>query len=308
LVSLPFAKPGRFYRGNLHCHSTNSDGRLAPEAVVAAYREQGYDFIALTDHFLERFGFAVTDTRPFRNAGFTTLFGAELHGPALANGEAWHLVAVGLPLGFAPAGDGEPGPALAARASAAGAFVGIAHPAWHGVSPEDAEAVATADAVEVFNSGHTRDSDRGDGWYLADLLAARGRRVFAYAADDAHFREARPDSFANWVQVRAAVLEPEILLAALKTGDFYSSQGPEIHDVAIDSEQGRITVTCSPAAAIHVVGRGAVNRYARAEGITEAEFPLAPFAAHYFRVTVVDADGKRAWTNPVWLDEEGPIG
>ena len=51
-----------------------------------------------------------------------------------------------------------------------------------------------------------------------------------------------------------------------------------------------------------MIGRGAVNRWARTDGITEAEFPLAPFAAHYFRVTVIDAEGRHAWTNPIWLD------
>ena len=306
MVSLPFAKPGRFYRGNLHTHSTNSDGRLAPADVVAAYRERGYDFLALTDHFLERYRFPLTDTGPFRDDHFTTILGAELHGPALANGEQWHLVAVGLPPEFPPAEDGESGPSLAARASGAGAFVGIAHPAWHGVSPEDAAALATADAIEIFNTGHAADSDRGDGWYLADLLAADGRRLLAYASDDAHFND-RPDRFGGWVHVRADALEPAALLAALKAGDFYSSQGPEIHDVTVDPAADRITVACSPAASVHVIGRGAPNRWARTDGITEAEFPLAPFAAHYFRVTVIDDQGRRAWTNPIWLDPDGAV-
>src|SRR5947209_6191196 len=79
MESLPFDKPGRFWRGNLHTHSTLSDGALSPEEVCALYRDAGYDFLALTDHFLERYGYPVADTRPFRNDGFTTLLGAELH-------------------------------------------------------------------------------------------------------------------------------------------------------------------------------------------------------------------------------------
>ena len=47
---------GRFWRGNLHCHSNRSDGHSAPERVVAAYRDAGYDFLALSDHFEERYG------------------------------------------------------------------------------------------------------------------------------------------------------------------------------------------------------------------------------------------------------------
>lgn len=37
-------------KGNLHTHTTFSDGRLPAEQVVGRYRELGYDFLALTDH------------------------------------------------------------------------------------------------------------------------------------------------------------------------------------------------------------------------------------------------------------------
>jgi predicted metal-dependent phosphoesterase TrpH len=37
-------------KGCLHCHTTCSDGELAPQEVVEAYQARGYDFIALTDH------------------------------------------------------------------------------------------------------------------------------------------------------------------------------------------------------------------------------------------------------------------
>ncbi|MDD4519176.1 MAG: hypothetical protein PHH90_11890, partial [Limnochordia bacterium] len=42
-----------WFRGNIHCHSTRSDGAKEPEEVFAWYQQEGYDFIALTDH--ERF-------------------------------------------------------------------------------------------------------------------------------------------------------------------------------------------------------------------------------------------------------------
>ncbi len=96
-----FTSPGRVLRGNLHCHSSRSDGDPSPERVCAFYRAGGYDFVSLTDHFMERFGFPVVDTSTFRGEGFTTLIGAELHAPGLGNGEIWHLVANGLPLDFA---------------------------------------------------------------------------------------------------------------------------------------------------------------------------------------------------------------
>jgi predicted metal-dependent phosphoesterase TrpH len=73
-----FSAPGRWFRGNLHAHSDRSDGVAPPERVVAAYRDAGYDFLVLTDHFEARWGWRVTDTASAREATFTTLLGAEL--------------------------------------------------------------------------------------------------------------------------------------------------------------------------------------------------------------------------------------
>lgn len=79
-----FQKPGQFFRGNLHTHSTRSDGKLPPEVVCRWYQESGYDFLALSDHFLDVFDWPVTDTRPFRTASFTTLISAEVHTCSIA--------------------------------------------------------------------------------------------------------------------------------------------------------------------------------------------------------------------------------
>jgi hypothetical protein len=296
---LPFDKPGRFYRGNLHSHSTASDGMLEPAEVIRRYREQGYDFVAITDHFMEKFKFPIVDTRCFRDEAFTTLLGAELHGPALEYGHLWHILAVGLPLDFSPAFDGETGAALAARAAVTGAFVGIAHPAWYSLTLDDALLLETAHAVEIYNETTAQDNDRGESWYLCDQLALRGRRLFAFASDDTHFA-GRPDAFGGWVQVRAERLDPDLLLAALKVGHFYSSQGPELHDIRV--EGGRLQVACSPASLIIVSGKGSISETARGMELTSASFPIDRFRDAYCRITVIDAAGKRAWSNPIWLD------
>src|SRR5690606_41030856 len=95
-----FAAPGRFFRGNLHTHSNRSDGALPPEEVCRRYREAGYDFLCVSDHFLEQFDFPLTDTSAFRTEGFTTIIGAELHAPQTHLGDLWHILAVGLPGDF----------------------------------------------------------------------------------------------------------------------------------------------------------------------------------------------------------------
>ena len=81
----PFSLPGRWLKGNLHTHTTQSDGLLTPEKAIEWYREHGYDFLALTDHWVYTPGqsFAPADD-------FVTLPGTELHGPG------YHLLALGL--------------------------------------------------------------------------------------------------------------------------------------------------------------------------------------------------------------------
>jgi hypothetical protein len=290
-----FATPGRFLKGNIHTHSALSDGARPPAAVCEAYRSRGYDFLALTDHFLARYGWAMADTRPERRAGFTTLIGAELHAPATSLGELWHILAVGLPLDFAPNAEGETGPALAARALAAGAFVAIPHPAWYGLTRADAESIPGAHAIEAYNHTSEVRTQRGDGLQLADQLLAAGRDLTLIAVDDAHFH--CDDAFGGWLMVKAEANEPEPLLAALKAGAFYATQGPEIRDVAWSATH--VTVRCSPAAAIIVTGRGSRATQRLGTDLTEARLPLDALApGGTARITVVDAAGRCAWANP----------
>ena len=178
-----------------------------PASVCTAYRDAGYDFLALTDHFMAKYGFPLIDTRSLRTDRFTTILGAEVHAPVTALGDMWHILSVGLPSDFAPTSPREGAPALAERAAAAGAFVAIAHPAWYGLTVADAESIAAAHALEVYNHTSAVKTDRGDGWAMLDALLARGRRLLACAVDDAHFKFA--DGFGGWVMVKAATWAPE---------------------------------------------------------------------------------------------------
>ncbi len=295
----PFAASGRFYKGNLHTHSTRSDAVRDPGDVCALYRDAGYDFLALTDHFLPRYNFPITDTRRFRTNSFTTLLGAEVHAPATELGELWHILSVGLPLDFEATPPQESGPALAARCIAAGAFVAIAHPAWYGLTVTDAESIPGAHAIEVYNHTSAVRADRGDGWGLLDAMLARGHRLTACATDDAHFK--CDDFFGGWMMVKAELLEPEALVAALRAGQAYPTQGPEIHAVAIDGDA--VFVECSPAHAITLLGRGSASTVVFGTELRQARLPLECVKpGGYGRVVVTDAAGKRAWSNPFWLE------
>lgn len=293
-----FAADGRFWRGNLHGHSTGSDGAYSPDEVCARYRAAGYDFICVSDHFLARYGHPVTDTRPARGSGFTTLLGAELHAPATGQGELWHIVAAGLPADFAATGPDETGPDLARRATAAGAFVALAHPHWSQLTLADGQSVEVAHAVEVYNHKSAVEVDRGDGLVLYDALLHAGRRIGAIASDDSHHHEY--DLFGGWVMVKAAENTPEALLAALKSGAYYASQGPEIRDVARDGDD--LVIACSPAQSIVLAGPLTWRQRVLGDGLTGARFALEPEQGGWRRLIVRDAAGRRAWSNPLWLD------
>lgn len=300
-----FTAPGRFWRGNLHTHSNRSDGDLPPDEVCRRYRAEGYDFMALTDHFIGLYDYPITDTLPYRTEGFTTLLGAELHSGAQANGELWHILAVGLPPDFArpnaphfrPVPGQESGAAIARRAVQAGAFVAIAHPQWSGLTPEDMREIDAAHAVEIYNHGCAMGCDRPDGFALADQLLSEGRRVSLIATDDAHFHE--PDHFGGWVMVKAPENTPESLLAALKRGDFYSSQGPLLHDVRIEGR--KVVVESSAVVSVVAMGRGQGAMGVHGRSMTRTEVSLDRMeGSPWLRVSVIDAAGRRAWSNPIW--------
>jgi hypothetical protein len=302
----PFSAPGRFWRGNLHTHSNLSDGALEPRAVVEAYKSAGYDFMQLSEHFIGNFDFPIADTRAFRSNNFTTLIGAELHAPETRVGELWHIVAAGLPLDFPRNLDGETGAQVARRAHEAGAFIGIAHPAWSQLTIEDGRAIDCAHAVEIYNHGCAIENDRGDGWYLLDQMLTEGQRLTAFATDDAHFKT--PDHFGGWVHVKAESLDPDALLSSLKKGHYYSSMGPQIHSIEMNGKE--ISIACSPVDTITVLCGTSRTMLRNGRAITDASFDLAKLEkgwllkkqSAWFRVVVIDNGGKRAWSNPIWWD------
>lgn len=304
-METPFSRPGRWWRGNLHTHSTLSDGHRSPEEVCRFYEAQGYDFLSLTDHFLEHYGWPIADTRPFRTQTFTTIIGAEIH-PAqdrMELGASWHILAVGLPLDFAPSPLAETGPELARRALATGAYVVAAHPQWHTMTDRDVAALGPIHALEIFNASCADDNDTAESAYMLDLLLARGQRLTACATDDAHFVLNTRDRAAGWVMVKSETLQPDALVAALKAGDYYSSSGPTIYD--LDVEPGRcLSLRCSPANRVFLLGGPARYTMVGEQGMTEAQFDLSDWTQPYARVLVRDDAGRKAWTNPIWFEPQ----
>jgi hypothetical protein len=210
-------------------------------------------------------------------------------------------LAVGLPLNFEPPATDETGPQITARSLAAGAFVAAAHPQWYGLTEADILSLGPIDAIEVFNGTAVDHNQRPDSWYIADILLTRGQRYTTCATDDAHFNPARADFAVGWVWVKSEARTPEALLAALKAGDYYSSTGPQIHDIEVLGRE-KVFVRCSPVDRIFVTGERAISASAFGPGIRAAELNIGHMDTSYVRVTARDAQGKFAWSNPIWLD------
>jgi hypothetical protein len=295
---------GRFFRGNLHCHSDRSDGLRKPEEVVSAYRGAGYDFLCLSDHFEEEYGWRIIDTRPFQDENFTTILGAELSSAPWQDRNAYWVTAAGLPSDFGAPPPDDHAEAIR-RAADLGAFVIMLHPGLNNLPLASAEGLPALDAVhavEVYNHAGAMAAipDRAHGAYMLDGLLEKGRRMLVNAGDDAHFGHPR-DRFGAWVEVHCDRLDPEALLGSMKAGRYYSTQGPALREMILDGD--RLRVETSDAYAITLTGGGdrwQSGQERTGEPITGAEFYLTPFRGSYCRVTVVDAAGKRAWSNPIW--------
>jgi len=290
----PFPAKGRWFRGILHTHTTASDGKWEPEQVVRWYADQGYDFVCLTDH------------------GKVTRIEPEPGGPLLIPGEeidfadperrvGYHMVALDIAdaISINRTARGQEG---VDRIRQAGGEAILCHPYWSSQTVEDLRSIEGALGVEVFNTSCQVSIAKGLSSVHWDDALGRGKRWFGFAVDDSHWR--RMDGAGGWVMVRAAELSRAAIMAALRAGAFYSSQGPVVEEITF-TEPGRVRVRCSPARDVHFVARGSRGYcvHAGSEGplLTEAEGEFRPDQG-YLRIEVVDAAGRTAWTNPWFLE------
>ena len=302
----PFAAQNRFYRGNLHGHTTHSDGCLSPQAVVDRYAGLGYDFTCLSDHLWINDAFAarsVYDASSLNSTDFITLPSAELHcfGKRFDQDGLWHIVANGLPVDFACPDDAETAPELIARARAAGAYVSLAHPEWHAMTTDEALLVAAADAVEIYNHSCVLSSARGSGIAIADYLLNEGHKISFTATDDSHFD--LPDFAGGWVMVAALELSEDKILAALKAGHHYASTGVDFTNLSLAGTV--LSVGATPVDSIVISGAGHVAVARHDKNMTVAQFDLSQFHSDWFRITMRNAAGQMAWSNPYYKSDLG---
>ncbi len=288
----PFKAEGEFIKGNLHTHTTNSDGEFSPQQAVDHYREAGYGFLALTDHNY------LTEPEALSTDGLVMLPGEELHQGKGELGQVHHLVAIGMTehIEIPPTDDlQEALDYIAPRCR----FAFIAHPYWTSMTYMDILGRTGFIGIEVFNFTCEAGIGRGDSGSHWDQLLARDRILYGFGVDDAHCHY--PDSLGGWTMVKVSERTPEALYEAILAGNFYASSGPTIEDVTI--EANNVTVRCSPCQAVHVIAPGAgqgttTRRLARDGGpYTQVTLPVGE-AWDPIRIECVDERGRKAWTNP----------
>jgi hypothetical protein len=310
----------RFQRGNVHTHSTRSDGSAPLEAMVGWYRAHGYQFVAMTEHDVR---VDPAELRAMTDAQFVVLPGQEvtdfigetpLHVNALCGertlNDKVHFdgAEVGLETIFR-------------EVRASGAVPLVNHPNFHwALTAEDIERGASGRYLLEVWSGHPNVAPMGDARHpseeaIWDEVLASGGDALPAAVDDAHGLADDPrggDAFPGrgWVNTYGGETSVSAICRALGDGRLYASNGPELARIAVEGETLSVVTTDSEAVVDFVGEQGEVLREVRAADVASPKDSGTREIAYRLeggetlvRARVTDAKGKRAWTRAYRVGE-----
>ena len=206
----------RWYKGNIHTHTTESVGDADPEKVVGWYRRHGYDFLVLSDHnHLTIFEYGAGKRR-FRRPLLVP--GEEVSANIKGGTVPIHINGVGLSRVVEPTDAGEVVPTIQANVNAirqAGGIPSINHPNYKwAFDHTHLRLVEGLSLLEVFNGHPSTNVYGGPGKFsyeeIWDGVLSAGVVVFGVATDDSHnyhdFTPEKSNPGRGWVAVRAAEL------------------------------------------------------------------------------------------------------
>jgi hypothetical protein len=300
----------RWFKGNTHTHTLNSDGDSTPDEVVRWYREHGYQFLVLTDHnFLTSI------------EGLNALHGADDRFLLIRGEEVTDrfgdkpLHVNGLDLGriVQPQGGQSVVDVLQRNVDAIRkerAVPHINHPNFRwAITPDELRQVRNTKLFEIYN-GHPQVNNVGGGGVpgleeIWDALLSNGQIIYGIAVDDAHvFKQPGNPNVAGpgrgWVVVRAARLDAASLMEALERGDFYASTGVVLDEVRADAKSLTVTVKADSWSKYRIQFIGRQGRV-----LQEVAEPTATYAMvgdeGYVRARVLESNGRYAWVQPVMV-------
>lgn len=301
----------RWFKGNTHTHTLNSDGDSTPYDVVKWYREHGYNFVFITDHeYITNVGVL---NELFGKAGsFVVISGQEV--TDRFDSKPLHINALGIDSVVMPN-------ALAGSVAtlqkniddvrAKGGVPQLNHPnfGW-ALTAAEIKQLKNITLVEIFN-GHPLVNNLGGGGspsaeQIWDDVLSSGRVMYGIADDDSHYFKGPGDKTAPlpgqaWVYVRASELKPTAVLSALDRGDFYASTGVELEEYYADGSGIALKIKEQRGSKyrIEFIGRG---------GRVFAESAQSPATYRfkgnelYVRAKVYESNGKLAWTQPIFVN------
>jgi hypothetical protein len=275
----------QWLRGNLHTHTTRSDGSRDVQTVIDDYAARGYDYLMISDHDIYT---SVEDHAGWNSRGMVLLSGNEItrNGP--------HLLHVGADSFVAPSEDRQ---AVIDEVNAGAGFVIVNHPDWQPgfdhCSLERLRAWSDYEGIEIYNGVIGRLDGSPYALQKWETLLSEGRRVWGYANDDSHIAQ---DAAMGWNVVSVKERSRRAILEALRAGRFYASTGVEI--TGINVEDGRIRIETSNAE--RIVGHSLWgHRFAVADDtFIEVEVPEN---TPYVRFTCWGPGEKFAWTQPFYV-------
>ena len=284
---------GRWYKGNTHIHTTASDGGKTLAEVGELYTGAGYDFACVTDHWIASDVESRSSSPPL-----LWLNGIELDGQD-HTGASYHVVCLGSlhgisrEMSFVDA-------MQAARDQ--NALLILAHPHWTGDTFEDALRWPF-DGVEIYNNVCHWMNGKGNGLAYWESMLKVNPDTLAFSVDDAHLVPEHPAWNGGWIAVNAETCSKEKILQGIQRGNYYSSCGPQFINIEFDGSN--VNVTTSPVQVVRLVGPAWLAKRIGSfdsEEITSASLGVSP-DWDYAYVEIEDRQGRRAWTNTLFLHD-----
>jgi hypothetical protein len=209
----------RWLRGELHAHTTHSDGAFTLEEAVRLAEQAGLDFLALTDHNTV----SQNLTRPRAGVGPVLIPAMEL----TTNYGHCNFYGIDVPVDDFRAVHPEQAAQLLRTAKERGAYVSLNHPHCSQCGWLWGFDVGH-DWVEIWNGPWREDNQRTLDWWQGEL--ASGRRLTAVGGSDFH-REHQDQPFirhgmpCNWVLAGSRSVQG--ILKAVDQGRVTLSYAPE---------------------------------------------------------------------------------
>lgn len=302
-----------WFRGNIHTHTTESDGDAEPPQVVRWYREHGYDFLVLTDHnhlTLIEYG-----SDPSNEPGILMIPGEEVTVSVGAARVPVHLNGIGISHYVEPTDTGDVASTLQANIDAilsAGGIASINHPTYKWAFDHTAILKTRgASLLEIFNydpETHNYPVPLDDVFSpveIWDRVLTAGLPLFGVAVDDSHhYHDFGPDRYnpgRGWVMVEAEAPQQAAIVDSLASGRFYSSTGVFLDELNLHQDEISLRIRPRGNAIMVTQFIGADGRvFHETVGHESVYRPTGDEG--YIRAWIRSSGGAEAWTQPLFLD------